>query len=88
MPLAQPDNPTSHSQRMVWHASRHEIERPTLDGRIAGDNHANSGLGLFCATAPCEYLGSFGPWVHEMTLAKHLRVMRMGITELREMGAR
>ena len=46
--------------RRLWHASRANIERPTIAGRTEGENHANSGLGIYCATEPASYIASFG----------------------------
>lgn len=66
----------------LWHASRFEIDRPTLAGRSAGANHANSGLGLFCATHPRDYLTGFGDHLLELTLRPGLRVMALTIDGL------
>lgn len=73
---------------VVWHASRADIERPTLDGRTEGDNHANSGLGLFCGAGPDSYLAGFGPHLFALTLAPNLRRLRWTITDLRTVGDR
>ena len=70
----------------LWHASRADVERPTVAGRIAGEHHANSGLGLFCATAPHSYIAGFGDNIHEMTLKSEARIMKMGIIDLQKMG--
>ena len=72
--------------RTLWHASREEIERPTIEGRTAGDNHANSGLGIYCATKPMDYICGFGGFVHELVLAPASRILRMTIPELNKMG--
>ena len=72
--------------RRLWHASRANIERPTLAGRTEGENHANSGLGIYCATKPASYIASFGAFIHELTLRPDARVMRMTIGELSAMG--
>jgi hypothetical protein len=72
--------------RRLWHASRANIERPTLAGRTEGENHANSGLGIYCATKPANYIASFGAFIHELTLRPDVRVMRMTISELSAMG--
>lgn len=77
---------TSSPVRLLWHASRHDIQRPTVAGRVAGVNAENSGLGLFCATVPRDYISGFGPWVHEIVLHDELRVLRMDITTLAGMG--
>lgn len=74
------------ASRRLWHASRAHIDRPTIAGRTEGDNHANSGLGLFCATTAAEYITGFGATVHELTLAPDVRVMRLTIRELAKMG--
>lgn len=67
---------------VLWHASRADIPRPTLAGRIPGsDTHANSGLGLFCATAPDDYIAGFGPYVFEIELVSSARVKRLTIGE-------
>lgn len=71
---------------VLWHASRSAVDRPTLEGRIAGDNHANSGLGLWCATAPHGYLSGFGSTVHALTLASDLRVLTLPLSEVAAMG--
>lgn len=70
----------------LWHASRSDVERPTVAGRIPGEHHANSGLGLFCATAPHSYIAGFGDNIHEMTLKSDARIMEMGIIDLQKMG--
>lgn len=71
----------SPSPRQLWHASRAAIDRPTLDGRTSGDNHDNSGLGIFCATSPHDYILGFGAFVHELTLRPDVRVLRMPISD-------
>lgn len=65
----------------LWHASRADIARPTLSGRTVGDHHDNSGLGLFCATAPDDYIANFGPYIFELDLVDDLRVKRLTIGE-------
>ena len=60
----------------LWHASRADIARPTISGRTVGDHHDNSGLGLFCATAPEAYIANFGPYIFELDLVDDLRVKR------------
>lgn len=72
--------------RRLWHASRANIDRPTIAGRTEGENHANSGLGIYCATEPASYIASFGAFIHELTLHPEVRVMRMTISELSAMG--
>lgn len=46
-----------------------------------GDHHDNSGLGLFCATAPDDYIANFGPYIFELDLVDDLRVKRLTIGE-------
>lgn len=77
-------NPSS--PRVVWHASRADIPCPTLAGRTVGDNHDNSGLGLYCATAPHAYIAGFGGHVFALTLSPDVRCMRLPIAELARMG--
>ena len=74
------------ASRTLWHASRANISRPTIAGRTEGDNHENSGLGIFCATEPADYIAGFGSTVHEITLHHSVRVMRLKIKELAAMG--
>ncbi len=71
---------------VLWHASRANIDRPTLAGRTVGTNHANSGLGLFCATEPASYIAGFGATVFALTLHQPLRVKRLSIRELAALG--
>lgn len=61
--------------RVLWHASRapESVTRPTLAGRTTGEGHANSGLGLFCASGPHDYLVGFGATVFELTLREGVR---------------
>lgn len=67
---------------ILWHASRADISRPTLSGRVPGeDTHANSGLGLFCATAPDDYIVGFGPHVFEIKLVPNARIKLLTIGE-------
>lgn len=77
---------SSTNPRVVWHASRADIERPTLEGRTLGDNHANSGLGIFCGAEPHSYLAGFGETVFALTLAPDARALQMSISELARMG--
>lgn len=72
--------------RVLWHASRAVVDRPTLAGRTEGENHANSGLGLFCATGPHSYIGGFGAAIYALTLKDEPRITQMSIRELMEMG--
>lgn len=74
------------SPRVVWHAGRACLDRPTISGCTTGNNHANSGLGLFCATGPHDYIAGFGGWVYRMELAADLRIMRMETLDLAKMG--
>lgn len=71
---------------VLWHASRASIDRPTLAGRTVGDNHANSGLGLFCATEPADYIAGFGATIFALTLVPDPQVMQLTIRELSKMG--
>ena len=77
------DNPSTLT---LWHASRSDVERPTVSGRITGEHHANSGLGLFCATAPHSYIAGFGDHIHEITLKPGTRILHMDLGELQKMG--
>lgn len=72
--------------RRLWHASRANIDRPTIAGRTEGENHTNSGLGIYCATEPASYIAGFGSFIHELTLHPGARIMRMTISELSAMG--
>lgn len=83
--MADPDALSPHA-RVLWHASRADVDRPTIAGRTRGTNHANSGLGLYCATGPHDYIAGFGDTVFALTLHPQARVMRMGITQLRDLG--
>ena len=74
------------SPQVLWHASRATIERPTIANRTAGENHANSGLGLWCATWPHDYIAGFGPTVFALTLVAAPRVMQMSLGELVRLG--
>lgn len=71
---------------VLWHASRAEMDRPTLAGRTVGDNHNNSGLGLYCATAPDGYIARFGSTIFALTLIPEPRVMELTIRELAALG--
>jgi hypothetical protein len=71
---------------VLWHASRADIDRPTLAGRTVGDNHQNSGLGLWCAAKPARYIAGFGATIFALTLVDHPRVKRLTIRELAAMG--
>jgi len=70
----------------LWHASRADIERPTIAGRTEGDHHANSGLGIYCATGPHSYIAGFGGDVHALEMRSDTRIMDMSVEELRRMG--
>lgn len=70
----------------LWHASRSDVERPSVAGRIPGEHHNNSGLGLFCATGPHSYITGFGDHVHEITLKPGTRIMDMTVGELHKMS--
>lgn len=70
----------------LWHASRADIERPTIVGRTEGANHGNSGLGIFCATGPHDYIGGFGDAIHSLTLRPDARTMTISVRDLYEMG--
>ena len=74
------------SPRVLWHASRANINRPTISGRTEGSHHANSGLGIFCATAPHEYLSGFGSSFHALTLSPDARALKMWTRDLARMG--
>lgn len=84
--LAEDTREKAKEPRLVWHATRSDIERPTIAGRTAGDNHANSGLGIFCASFADDYLYMFGEFIHELTLRDDARALRMPTTQLRLMG--
>lgn len=70
------------NDRVLWHASRAPVDCPTIAGRSAGDNHANSGLGLYCATHPHDYIAGFGPWVFRLEIAPSVRVLKWDIAQL------
>lgn len=72
--------------RTLWHASRDDIARPTMAGRTPGENHANSGLGIFCATLPRDYISGFGAFIYELELRSDLRVLNMTVREMGRMG--
>lgn len=72
--------------RLLWHASRADINRPTINGRTTGDNHNNSGLGIYCATKPMDYICGFGDTVHQLSICDDARVLRMTIKELANLG--
>lgn len=74
------------TSRILWHASRADIDRPTIAGRTVGENHANSGLGLFCATAPHSYIAGFGHHIHALTIKDDPRVLTIFVRELAAMG--
>jgi hypothetical protein len=78
----------SSSPLVLWHASRADIDRPTIAGRTVGENHANSGLGLFCATAPHAYIAGFGPHVHALTIKEDAKAFTLWVRELAAMGPR
>jgi hypothetical protein len=71
----------------LWHASRADIDRPTIEGRIAGDNHANSGLGIYCATDAHDYIKNFGNHIHKMEVVDNARISRITVDDLRKMGS-
>lgn len=71
---------------MLWHASRADIDRPTIANRTVGDGHHNSGLGLFCATAPMDYIAGFGSFIHQLTISPHAKALNMPIRELASLG--
>ena len=70
----------------LWHASRADVDRPTIAGRTEGTNHGNSGLGIFCATGPHDYIGGFGDAIHSLTLRADARTRTITVRELYEMG--
>lgn len=70
----------------LWHASRADIERPTIVGRTEGDHHPNSGLGIFCATGPHSYIAGFGADVHALVIRDDARIMDLTVSDLRKMG--
>ncbi len=74
-------------QMTLWHASRADVERPTIAGRTEGRNHGNSGLGIFCATGPHDYIGGFGESIHSLTLRPDARSTTITVRELYEMGS-
>lgn len=78
----------SSTPRLLWHASRADIDRPTLAGRTVGDNHDNSGLGIFCATEPHDYIIGFGEFVHELTVRPDAKVLRMTLAEFAALSRR
>lgn len=67
---------------ILWHASRNDISRPTIEGRKPGENHENSGLGIYCSTSPEEYVVNFGSHIFQIHLRQDVRVKRMDISEL------
>ena len=71
----------------LWHASRSDVERPTIAGRTEGTNHDNSGLGIYCATGPHDYISGFGDAIHSLVMRPDVRVMEMSIEDLRLMGS-
>ena len=71
---------------VVWHASRANVDRPTLGGRTVGDNHNNSGLGLFCATKAEPYISGFGDVIFKLHLIENPKVLPMTISELSQMS--
>lgn len=77
---------TEAAPLVLWHASRADIDRPTIAGRMEGTNHGNSGLGIFCATGPHDYIGGFGDAIHSLTLRADARVKTITVRELYEMG--
>ena len=79
---------TEAAPLVLWHASRADVDRPTIAGRTEGTNHGNSGLGIFCATGPHDYIGGFGDAIHSLTLRADARVKTITVRELYEMGER
>lgn len=77
---------TDAAPLVLWHASRADVDRPTIAGRTEGANHGNSGLGIFCATGPHDYIGGFGDAIHSLTLREDARVRTITVRELYEMG--
>lgn len=77
-------------RRILWHGSRapEGVMRPTLAGRTEGDGHANSGLGLFCASGPHDYLIGFGTAVFELTLRADVRRQAMPLHDFMEVSHR
>jgi hypothetical protein len=71
----------------LWHASRSDVERPTIAGRTEGENHDNSGLGIYCATGPHDYIDGFGDSIHSLVMRPDVRIMEMSIEDLRLMGS-
>lgn len=70
--------------RVLWHAGRADVDRPTIAGRTAGEHHGNSGLGLFCATLPRDYIRGFGEHLYALTVAEGARVLHWSIHDLRQ----
>lgn len=78
---------TNETQGIIlWHASRADVERPTIAGRTQGSNHANSGLGIYCAAGPHDYISGFGDAIHELMIRSDARVTSMSVRELHDMG--
>lgn len=77
---------TDAAPLVLWHASRADVDRPTIAGRTEGANHGNSGLGIFCATGPHDYIGGFGDAIHSLTLREDARVKTITVRELYDMG--
>jgi hypothetical protein len=77
---------TDNKPMTLWHGSRANVERPTIAGRVAGDNHSNSGLGIFCATGPHDYVARFGDAIHAMTIKDDARIMTISTEQLQAMG--
>ena len=71
---------------ILWHASRADIDRPTIAGRTEGSHHANSGLGIYCATDPHDYIAGFGDHIHKMEVREDARVDRISVNDLQRMG--
>lgn len=77
---------TEKKPMILWHGSRADVERPTIAGRVAGNNHSNSGLGIFCATGPHDYVARFGDAIHAMTIKDDARIMTISTEQLQAMG--
>ena len=70
----------------LWHASRCNIVRPTIEGRVAGDNHDNSGLGIYCSTKPDDYIANFGDYIFQIDLRPDVKVKRITISDLADIS--
>lgn len=65
----------------LWHASRFDIDRPTLSGRTPGSMHDNSGIGIFCSTIADSYITGFGNHIFALEIDSSARRMKMTIGE-------